>query len=374
MSGSGPLGQGGTGSHGTPPLHVRGILLPQGVPGQLWVDRGVLRREPVPGADTVADGGWILPGLVDAHCHVGLGPAGAVPVEVAEEQALTERDAGVLALRDAGVPADTRWMDAREDLPRIIRAGRHIARPRRYMRGYAEEIDPAQLVAEVETQARRGDGWVKLVGDWIDREVGDLAPLWPREVLGPAIARAHELGARVTAHVFGPDALDDLLDAGIDCLEHGTGLSDDQIQRMAAAGVALVPTRIQIDNFPGYADAGEPRYPAYAARMRHLYAGVDRTLAAAHEAGVAIYTGTDAGGVMAHGLLAAEAAALTGAGLSAGEAVAAASWRGRDWLGLPAGLADGDPADFVVYDADPREDIRTLASPRRIVLRGRVVR
>lgn len=357
-----------------PALHVHGHLLPQGDVGDLWIDGGVVRTEPVPDAVTVADEGWILPGLVDAHCHVGLGPDGGVPVEVQEEQACTERDAGVLALRDAGVPVDTRWMDERDDLPRIVRAGRHIARPRRYMRNYAAEIDPEQLVAEVEVQARRGDGWVKLVGDWIDRDVGDLAPLWPREALSPAIARAHQLGARVTAHVFGPDALDDLLDAGIDCLEHGTGLSDQQIERMAASGVALVPTRIQIDNFPRFAAAGEERFPAYAARMRQLYGSVDRTLAAAREAGVAIYAGTDAGGEMPHGLLAAEVAALTRSGMSPSQAVAAASWDARRWLGLPTGFADGDPADLVVYDADPRVDVHVLASPRRIVLRGRVMR
>ncbi|NED81031.1 amidohydrolase, partial [Streptomyces sp. SID11233] len=92
--------------------------------------------------------------------------------EEAEKQALTERDAGALLLRDAGSPSDTRWTDAREDLPRIIRAGRHIARTRRYIRNFAHEIEPEDLVAYVAREARRGDGWVKLVGDWIDREEG----------------------------------------------------------------------------------------------------------------------------------------------------------------------------------------------------------
>ena len=123
-----------------------------------------------------------MPGLVDAHCHVGLETHGAVTDAEAEQHALTERAAGALLLRDAGSPADTRWMDERADLPKIIRAGRHIARPKRYLRNYGAEVEPDELVAEVERQAARGDGWIKLVGDWIDREVGDLAPLWPAEV------------------------------------------------------------------------------------------------------------------------------------------------------------------------------------------------
>ena len=133
-------------------------------------------------------------------------PHGAVPTHVAEQHALAERAAGALLLRDAGSPADTRWMDDRPDLPRLIRAGRHIARPKRYLRNYGAEVEPDELVAEVERQAARGDGWIKLVGDWIDREVGDLAPLWPVEAARAAIARAHELGCRVTAHVFGEQA------------------------------------------------------------------------------------------------------------------------------------------------------------------------
>ena len=46
----------------------------------------------------------VLPGLVDAHCHVGLASEGGVPIDVAREQAMTDRDTGALLLRDAGVP------------------------------------------------------------------------------------------------------------------------------------------------------------------------------------------------------------------------------------------------------------------------------
>ena len=113
----------------------------------------------------------------------------------------------------------------------MIRAGRHIARPKRYLRNYGDEVEPAELVTAVERQVAAGDGWVKLVGDWIDRDLGDLAPLWPLDALQAAIERAHQLGARVTAHVFGEQVLPDLLAAGIDGIEHGTGLMDIQLVR-----------------------------------------------------------------------------------------------------------------------------------------------
>ena len=182
--------------------------MPDGEPVQWWIVDGVLRAEPVKDAHTVWDGGWISPGLVDAHCHVGLGPHGAIELDEAIAQTETDRDAGALLLRDCGSPLDTRILDSHHDLPQIIRAGRYLARPKRYLPNYAIELeDEWQLPEAIGEQARRGDGWVKLVGDWIDRSVGDLAPLWSDEVLAAAVDAAHAEGARVTAHVFGEDAL-----------------------------------------------------------------------------------------------------------------------------------------------------------------------
>jgi imidazolonepropionase-like amidohydrolase len=354
------------------PFRVSGVTLPSGEHRDLYVAEGRISTERVESADLVAEG-WIVPGLVDAHCHIGLDEHGAVPDETSEEQALADRDAGTLLVRDAGSAADTRWVDERADLPRIIRAGRHIARPKRYIRNYAHEIEPEELTAYVVQEAERGDGWVKLVGDWIDRDAADLMPLWPADALRSAIKAAHDHGARVTAHVFGEEALPDLLAAGIDCIEHGTGLTPDLIADMAERGVALVPTARQLENFPSYAAAGEARFPAYAARMRALFAGRHETIRSAYEAGVSIYAGTDAGGSLPHGLIAEEVRTLSQYGLTDFDALGAASWRARSWLGSPGELKDGDEADFVVYDADPLADLAVLAHPRRIVLRGRIV-
>ena len=355
-------------------LHLAGVVLPEGEHRDVWVRDGRFTFEPVPGAETVSRGGWLVPGLVDAHCHVGVGKGGThVDDHAAQrEQALADRDAGVLALRDCGSPVDTRALDDEPDLPRIIRAGRHIAAPRRYIPDLAVEVSPDALAAEVRVQARRGDGWVKLVGDWIDRDLGDLGPEWPREALEAAIAAAHEEGARVTAHTFGTDALPGLIGAGIDCIEHGTGLTEDLLADMAARGTAVVPTLVNVENFPDFAAAGEKRFPAYASTMRRLYAHSGAVVRAAFEAGVPVYAGTDAGGGIEHGVIADEVRALHEAGLPAEAALAAASWAARRWLGLSC-IEEGAPADLVVYDTDPRADLDTLRRPQRMILRGRVV-
>ncbi|NLE79214.1 MAG: amidohydrolase family protein [Rhodococcus sp.] len=356
-------------------LHLRGKLLPGEQETDLWVDGGVISFEPIAGAETVSDSGWILPGLVDAHCHVGIkfGGGGGESRDGLLAQAVTERDAGVLLLRDAGSPVDTRFIDDRPDLPRIVRAGQHIAAPKRYIPGLPVDLDDeSQLPDEVVRQARAGDGWVKLVGDWIDRSIGDLAPLWSDDILVEAIAAAHREGARVTAHVFAEDALPGLINAGIDCIEHGTGLRDETIDLMVASGTALVPTLVNIATFPEIADSAG-KYPIYAAHMRDLHSRVKSTIGAAYEAGIPIYAGTDAGGSIRHGRIADEVEELKSVGMSPTDALGAASWNARTWLGHES-LSAGAPADLVVFREDPRTSVDALREPDLVVLRGAVVK
>jgi imidazolonepropionase-like amidohydrolase len=352
-------------------LHLRGPVLvgADEVVGEAWVVGGRVTYDRPPSVDAELNG-WVLPGLVDAHCHVGLDAHGAVDAPTAEAQAVSDRDAGALLLRDAGSPADTRWVDQRDDLPVLVRAGRHIARPRRYIRNFAAEVEPEELAEEVRRQAARGDGWVKLVGDWIDRETGDLAPSWPAEVLPGAIAAAHDAGARVTAHCFAESSLRPLAEAGIDCIEHATGLTEEMLPLLAQRQVAIVPTLINIATFPDIAASADAKFPAYAAHMRALHERRYETVGTAYEAGIAVYAGTDAGGSLAHGRIAEEVLELAAAGLPAIAALSAACWAARTWLGRD-GLIEGAQADLLVLDGDPREDLRVLQAPRVVLLRGR---
>jgi imidazolonepropionase-like amidohydrolase len=354
-------------------LKFSGPVLPDGEVGDLYVVDGRITLEPQPGAETAASG-WIVPGLVDAHNHLGLEDGGAVGDAEIEAQALADREAGVLLARDCGSAADTRWVQDREDLPRLIRCGRHIARTKRYLRDYGVEVEPDELPATVAGEAAGSDGWVKLVGDWISREEADLVPSFPPDSVAAAIAAAHEHGAKVTAHCFGVDSLSPLLDAGIDCIEHGTGLQQHHLDQMVARGVALVPTVLQTAKFPEFSTAGRERFPVYAATMDALFARRREVLLAAHEAGVELFVGSDGGGTSRHGCLHEEIRAMVDLGLPADYVLGGASWRARAWLGWNAGLTEGAPADFVVYPRNPVEDLSVLAGPSVVVLRGVPVR
>ena len=353
-------------------LRFSGPVLPDGEVREVYVVDGRVTYERPAGAELAGEG-WMVPGLVDAHNHLGLEDGGAVPDEEVEQQAVADRDSGVLLLRDCGSPADTRWVHEREDLPRLIRCGRHVARTKRYIRNYGQEVEPDDLATTVAEQARSADGWVKLVGDWISRDAGDLAPSFPDDAVAAAIATAHAHGAKVTAHCFGTESLGPLLDAGLDCIEHGTGLTEDLIGRMVSGGVALVPTVLQTDKFPGFAEAGREKFPAYATTMESLHRKRRDVLMSAYEAGVPLYVGSDGGGTTRHGVLHEEIRAMAGMGLPNDYVLGAASWRGRAWLGWNPGLDEGDDADFVIYPRNPLEDLSVLTEPSHVVLRGRRV-
>ena len=113
------------------------------------------------------------------------------------------------------------------------------------------------------------------------------------------------------------------------------------------------------------------RYPTYAAHMRDLYAKCHQRMAAARDAGVPVYAGTDAGIMIAHGRIADEVEALKGIGMSPTEALGAACWDARRWLGRP-GLDDGASADLLCYNDDPRYGPEVLHRPDVCVLRGQL--
>jgi imidazolonepropionase-like amidohydrolase len=177
----------------------------------------------------------------------------------------------------------------------------------------------------------------------------------------------------VTAHCFAEDTLDDMLDAGIDCIEHGTGLLPRHIPRFVDQGVPIVPTLINIATFPDIASRAEAKFPLYAAHMRALWQRRNERIVEAFEAGVPIYAGTDAGSVISHGRIVDEIQALHTAGLPAAAALDAASWGARKWLGAD-GIAEGASADVVLSEQDPRANPETLRVLRHIVLRGRQLR
>jgi len=319
-------------------------------------------------------GGWVLPGLVDVHNHLSLAsPAGdhAEPGERVRASASLELALGVLALREPGSPDDTSAALAGEPgWPRVITAGRFLAPPGGYFPGLAREVDEAGLATAAEQEAARSGGWAKIIGDFLN-EQRQFTPNWSAAGLTQAIARVHERGGRVAVHALCPAAVEDAIAAGADSIEHGWAITDDHFAAMRLAGTAWVPTLTEGGSDTVCAFAASMGIPADTLEWMRCAVGAQSAIAArAHAAGVVVLAGTDAG-QGPHGRIIEQVELLAAGGIPPRDAIGAASWTARRYLGLP-GIQTGAPADFIRYDHDPTGDLDVLRHPAEIVLGGQV--
>lgn len=383
-------------------LHVRGTVLPEREVRSLYIDGGVLREDPVEDAETVASGGWLLPGLVDVHTHPGAEkPGDPFDESVLRAELADHAAAGVLLIRAPGSAARIPgWAHDADGLPRVRSAGPWLATPGRFLAGWGRHVTEAELAGAAAEEAAAAHeaaarpqaagqagrepsgglgtgqaaasgpgpapwpvtGWCKIIGDWAWDE-----PPVPLAVLRDVTSAVHAIGGKVSVHGQTAAGCAHAVAAGADSLEHGMHLDPALLDQMAAQGTALVPT---LNAFAASAfrvrawDPG-PRRDSYLAG----WAALPSTARAAYEAGVTVLAGTD---THPCGTVAEEVERLISAGLPRAAAVGAASWTARAWLGLP-GLTDGAPADLVIFDEDPVAHPDVLHHPRRIILRGQIL-
>jgi imidazolonepropionase-like amidohydrolase len=118
-------------------FHLRGIVLPDDEERDLYVVDDRITLEQVIGAETVVDGGWLMPGLVDVHTHPGAERRGDRLDEVLlRRHGIQHRDAGVTLLRVPGSAARLpAWFGQDVQLPRAYGAGPWLAASGRFFPG-----------------------------------------------------------------------------------------------------------------------------------------------------------------------------------------------------------------------------------------------
>jgi imidazolonepropionase-like amidohydrolase len=342
-------------------IRIRGFALPESEPIDLYAVGDRWTDDPVPGIEPTAEG-WVLPGLVDAHTHPGAKqPGDELDDDLLREDLRAHLRAGVTAIRSPGLAGDPPgWFGTADDLPRAVHAGPWIAQRGQFFDGWGRRADPARMPGLAAAQAAR-TGWAKIVADW-----GPDDEVLSAEVLKSIADAVHTVGGRIAVHTQ-VGASPAAVAAGVDSIEHGMCMDPELLPAMAARGTALTPTLWIITRSLPEArkrqdDPGKEWYVTGASAHPGL-------VAAAAEAGVTILAGTD---TWPHGQITKEIRALALAGLRPHDALAAASWAARSYLGL-GGLVAGDPADAVVYAADPRNDLSVLDRPSAVILRGRRV-
>jgi imidazolonepropionase-like amidohydrolase len=328
--------------------------------------------------ETIDTTRWVaLPGLADCHAHFAASSIEqlvALPAEadltVMAANGRRKLAAGVLLAADKGFKSDDslRYLDvAEEDRPDLDMAGGIIGTVGGYYEGFGVEPTNAELAAEVSRAAGTRASWVKLIGDWPRPGEGPL-PNFSEEALGEAVAAAHQEGKRIAIHTMAPEAPGRAVRAGIDSIEHGLFLTDDDVRALGGRGGAWVPTIAAVEMLVEMlgADSGGGRL------LREGLGRVRDLLPGAAARGVAVLAGTDLS--VPHGRVALEAEKMVAYGMDPAAAVHAITTAAHDYLRRPEPLAPGASADVVCVPGDPREDITVLQRPTFVMRRGRVIR
>jgi imidazolonepropionase-like amidohydrolase len=363
------------------------VLVDNGLLAGVWTDGGHPDPGELPGV-TVIDGAGatIVPGMVDSHAHLSM-PGGAdwiarafdpldTLLAVGEENGELMVQAGVRWARDVGAPRRPdpdrgvdraaslvlrdRWQGNR-DRPYVRAAGTWLARTGALPEGLAVQVEhAADLVAAVRQQLDDDADLVKL---YLDGPDPDTAPFSADEVAA-AVHEAHARGAKVAAHATALAGTRVGAEAGVDSLEHGYQLDADIAKLMVANGVTLVSTLAVMHSWRTFRDTSViPRFTEQSARYDERLARAGDSVRIADAAGVAIAAGSDfGGGSLRANQLVWEVEAMIAAGVPPKTALAAATWRGGDLLGVPhAGrLVIGQPAHFSLVHGDPLSDPAAL--------------
>jgi imidazolonepropionase-like amidohydrolase len=340
---------------------VSGVRLPDGEPFEAGIDEHGRWAGPAGARQAAAPplpGRFLLSGLVDAHCHLTVArrpdnTPEPVGLDTARERLAAARAAGVTTIRDTGSPGSVSLQLLADPDGGLLACGRFLAPPQQYFPALHEPVEPTDLVAAALAEIERGAQWVKLVGDFpvmSGPERTEPRPTYPIADVRGLVEAAHAAGARVAAHTT-TRHVSALIDAGIDSVEHGTELSDDDLVALAARGGAWTPTVCAV-----------LASPLSAAERREHFAHL---LPRAAALGVTLMAGTDVVGTLPR-----EVSLLVELGLTPAQALSAASGAARSFLGVPD-FQSGHLADVVTYAADPREDPEVLAHPAAVVARGR---
>jgi imidazolonepropionase-like amidohydrolase len=367
----------------------------------LTIDDGLVTRiddanGPLPEGARDLDGATVLPGLIDAHCHVlsetdrspGFGPGPLLHGEAPRPAALGHYilaasavrilRSGFTTVRDVGSFADeASALRLAVDLgvvpgPRILTCARIVSAtaPGGLIFGsmYREADGPWEMRKAVREQIRRGADYIKFMATGARSVVAeDPEPAqMTLEEMSAIVDEAHRMGRRVAAHAEGLAGTCWAIEAGADTIEHGLSLHRDPslLDAMAARGAVLVPT---LTTFHDLAErfASDFAPPLVEQAKRQLDEAL-KTVAAARAAGVTLALGYDSGppGDSANELL-----RLAEAGLSPMEALRAATIGGAAALGRPelGRVAVGGPADLVAVDGRPDADLAVLTRPGSIV-------
>jgi imidazolonepropionase-like amidohydrolase len=354
----------------------------------------------------------LLPGLVDAHCHMHCSAT-----HDAQQLALTENDqqltiratnnmrkavlAGTTTIRDLGsrneVAFAVRQMieDGHVPGPRLLLAGTPITITAGHCWFFGTEADTAdQVRTAIRTQVKLGANVIKMMatGGMFTPTANPRKPQYSVEQLKAAVEEAHRMNVPIVTHTLSAEGVRNVVDAGVDQLIHarwydadpnkGLDYDPDTVKKMVDQGQGVDPTlghHLLGQEAKARGEIG-PMSPHWAVSFKVVpEAEHVETLMNMHDAGVKFTAGLDMG--MAYGTHDRSAASawafVETLGWPNWKAIHAATAGTAEALGLSqevGGLCAGLVADLAAFDGDPATSIRDMDRAETVVQSGRVLK
>lgn len=340
--------------------------------------------------DNVVDvsGMYLLPGLVNCHVHLGWDGTHDLEMQAYESPAVNAMkavmnihrtlSAGVTTIRDLGM--NNANIDAKVAIDngwapwiRLFPNGRAICTTGGHTWWCCREADGIYGVRKaIREQFKAGAQWIKIMGSHEEVQ-------FTMDELRAMVEEAHQNGMKVTAHATFDEAISRVVDAGVDCVEHGGSMTTATIDKMVDKGVPIVTTfsplvqQVKFGRDFGMTESDvERRKDQMNDKTR--FAGN----AAAARAGIPIVFGTDAGSpVVPHYAIAEELKFMVDVGVCPDnlDALNSITRRGIKLLGLEdelGSLEAGKTADVVAVGSDPLASLDAMKDVKRVFVRGQM--
>jgi imidazolonepropionase-like amidohydrolase len=347
-----------------------------------------------------AAGQWIMPGLIDAHCHVsygypsvkgeGKGKGTTRPEFSTLRSARSVQKVLRAGVTSISVPGGTWFTDVgvRDAIrlglmegPRMYVAGRMIV-----TYGCIEDDEPSwegtpdhsigklcnsadEMVTEVRRQGKHGVNFIKMA----DSRSGESQMLAGQEIAA-VVGEAHRRNLRVAIHSRGAGSTRAAAEAGVDWIIHADLATDRDLEAVAKAGIPILPTAtflavvIELGN-----KVGAEKVQLDINRMKRHYDLIGELMHKARKLGIRLLVGTDTGNnaFTPYGELHAKELEIfvKHGGFTPMEAIVAATKHNAYAVGLEGEvgeIAPGRLADIIVLKKDPIADITILQGGRHL--------
>ncbi len=334
---------------------------------------------------------YLTPGLIDMHTHmvwnglsmnptqtmVNEGPQVAMLRAVYNAKKSVEK--GVTTVRDVGACDDVTIhinhairLGLIENCCDIIPCGSaimssfgHVPQLGRIADSDGELQKAIRTVKTLLTEAGENCQWIKIMATGGAAGAEEVGPsMYSLEQLKLIVDEAHRLHMKVCAHALSAIGIENCIEAGIDCIEHGAQISIPYLQKMKEKGLAWVPTLSVYKHISESPDVLPANSVAKAAKVVE---NQKETFKNAMQVGIAIALGTDAGSMNfgEHPSVQREMSDMHSYGMSNVDVIRSATIVCAEVLGISnkiGSICEGKNADLLILSENPIENLNAFSN------------